>query len=108
MRWPWSRSKPRVLNPDGGGVLVPDTAELAGDEMIDLPGGWSVRAAEMDLDADIIPDGSLSAEDIACLRMLASANFGPNATLTLPSGRVISPAEAQALTSVYAPDAEGR
>ena len=44
----------------------------------------------------------LTPEDAACLRMLAGASFlGGN--LTLPSGRVLTPDEAQALTSAYAP-----
>lgn len=50
------------------------------------------------------PD-QLDPQDVACLRMLAGAHFGPNAHLTLPSGRTISSAEAQALTSAYAPAA---
>ena len=44
----------------------------------------------------------LSPEDAACLRMLAGAHFGPGATLTLPSGRVLEPDEMQALSSAYA------
>lgn len=44
----------------------------------------------------------LTPDDAACLQMLAGVNFGPNASLTLPSGRVLTPAEAQALTSAYA------
>jgi hypothetical protein len=30
-----------------------------------------------------------TAEDIACARSIATAKFGPNATVTLPSGRVV-------------------
>ena len=45
----------------------------------------------------------LTPDDVACLRMLAGANFGPSAELTLPSGRVLTPDEAQAFTSAYAP-----
>lgn len=50
----------------------------------------------------------LSAQDVACLRMLAGAHFGPKANLTLLSGRVISSGEAQALTSAYASDTTER
>ena len=45
------------------------------------------------------------ADDEMILRMLAGARFGPNASLTLPSGRVLSASEAQVLTSFYAEDA---
>lgn len=45
--------------------------------------------------------------DEAVLRMLAGANFGPDATVVLPSGREVGGDEAQALTSFYAPDATG-
>lgn len=44
--------------------------------------------------------------DIRCLQALAGANFGPNASLTLPSGEVLSPDEAQVLTAIWADDAE--
>jgi hypothetical protein len=44
--------------------------------------------------------------DEAVLRMLAGANFGPDAGLTLPSGKELGGGEAQAWTSVYADDAE--
>lgn len=46
------------------------------------------------------PIDELTKDDVACLRMLAGASFAE--TLTLPSGRVLSAAEAQALTSAYA------
>lgn len=48
-------------------------------------------------------DDMLDPRDIPALRILAGANFGPNAQLTLPSGRTVGHAEAQALTSAYAP-----
>ena len=47
--------------------------------------------------------GSLTAQDGAVLRMLAGAIFEPGAQVVLPSGRVLDAAEAQALTSAYAP-----
>lgn len=48
-------------------------------------------------------------EDEVVLRMLAGANFGPDAGLTLPSGKRLEGDEAQAWTSLYASDqrAEG-
>lgn len=50
------------------------------------------------------PDPSwLEPGDVAVLKMMAGASFGPDATLTLPSGRVLSADEAQALAAVYAP-----
>ena len=36
----------------------------------------------------------------------ARANFAPDATVILPSGKKISGAEAQAFSSLYAPDNE--
>lgn len=50
----------------------------------------------------------LDPRDIPVLKMLAGANFGPGASVTLPSGRQITPAEAQALTSAYAPAEDPR
>ena len=44
----------------------------------------------------------LTPEDAAVLRMLAGAHF-LGGSLTLPSGRTLTPDEAQALTSAYAP-----
>jgi hypothetical protein len=49
------------------------------------------------------PEPQVTAADAAILKMLAGASFGPNASVILPSGRQIDPAEAQALTSAYAP-----
>lgn len=47
-----------------------------------------------------------SGADEACLRLLAGASFGPNASLVLPSGKRLSGDEAQALAAFYAPAAE--
>lgn len=48
----------------------------------------------------------MPSNDEAILKMLAGANFGPNASLTLPSGQTLDAAEAQAMTSLYAPSAD--
>jgi len=45
-----------------------------------------------------------ASNDEAILQMLAGANFGPDAGLTLPSGKTLNASEAQAWTSVYADD----
>lgn len=44
----------------------------------------------------------MTPDDDAVLRMLAGANFGPNANVVLPSGERLNGDEAQALTSFYA------
>lgn len=46
---------------------------------------------------------NLDPQDVAAIRMLAGAHF--RGEVTLPSGRVLSPDEMQALTSAYAPAA---
>lgn len=48
---------------------------------------------------------ALTPNDAACLRILAGSSFGPGVNLRLPSGRVLTPDEAQAFTSAYAPAA---
>ncbi len=50
---------------------------------------------------------AMSSNDEAALRALAGANFGPDAQLILPSGRKLDGDEAQAMTSLYAPPADG-
>lgn len=50
-------------------------------------------------------------QDERALAALAGANFGPNASVVLPSGRTLDSAEAQAMTSIYAeesPDGQPR
>lgn len=47
-----------------------------------------------------------TSNDEAILQMLAGANFGPNSSLTLPSGKKLNASEAQTWTSVYADDSE--
>ena len=58
--WPFKRRK--VLNPDGDAVLIEDTSKLAGDEMIDVGDGRTVRVADLLSGADVIevrePEGS--------------------------------------------------
>lgn len=49
----------------------------------------------------------ITSGDDAVLRMLAGASFGPNASLTLPSGATLDADEAQALTGAYATPAGG-
>lgn len=44
--------------------------------------------------------------DEMALRILAGANFGPDAKVILPSGHELDANEAQALTSFYAPPAD--
>jgi hypothetical protein len=47
-------------------------------------------------------ENEMDANDDMLLRALGGATFGPNASLTLPSGERLSGDEAQALTAVYA------
>lgn len=44
----------------------------------------------------------MTSNDEAILKMLAGANFGPNASLTLPSGETLNADEAQVMTGLYA------
>lgn len=44
----------------------------------------------------------MTPEDAQALRMLAGASFGPNASLTLPSGETLTADEAQAFSAAYA------
>ncbi len=44
--------------------------------------------------------------DEEILRMLGGATFGPDASLTLPSGKTLAANEAQVMTSLYADDSE--
>ena len=43
----------------------------------------------------------IESNDDAVLRMLAGANFGPNAKITLPSGTTLNGSEAQVFTGMY-------
>jgi hypothetical protein len=49
---------------------------------------------------------TIDPNDEFALQLLAGASFGPNAKVTLPSGRELGADEAQALTSFYAPAAQ--
>lgn len=55
-------------------------------------------AAELAAQMEPLHAHELTADDAALLRMMRGAKFGPNAKLTLPSGRTISGAEAQRWT----------
>lgn len=57
--------------------------------------------------ADALHAYEISPDDAACIRMMVGANFGPDTTVTLPSGRSITGAEMNRWVEEADADANG-
>jgi hypothetical protein len=105
----WSnRVRPQPQKPMS---VVPDRRRH--DEMLDLAverltalGTERGERLAMEIQRGRLREDKREQNDEAVLRALGGAHFGPDARVTLPSGRTLGSNEAQALTNFYGPSTD--